>query len=826
VRAFLEEYHVPLAVKTKAKEAYSYYLTKKSSFGESGIFDDLPQPLLFRLVLQLYEKDIKKVQLFCTYECSFVVTLVTNCKPFQATHGEVIFNQGDVSKEIVFVPAGMVRLSVATGSGHHILCGFVTEGGYFGDMEYFRNTVITMAQYSAVSNCEFLSVPYAVLSQAVSENLDSGTQFSQEVSKRYAAFVKVTKSAVLGDLQNRDSLRQTRYSAATPHNNNNGATGRTLFSTASVAAKLGANGRLGSEAPNGGANVAGGVSTRSTRLGSLRRSSTSGTHTHIWINGHIRDHRESAHYVRMALARHSSENLALPKRGSNEKLAELGSRGGLSPASSIANLNAGTAGAGAGAGGALENESTSTDSLLSMLQHTEVDDSTSCRVLMKDEDGSQLVADITHRQLHQLWLIDPSESWKVQWDVILALIIIYTLIMTPVDMAFYDKELVHGDGLELVLDGIFFCDLLLSFRTTYASEFEGALLLDQSQIAWRYLQSWFLVDFVSSVPFTVLFGDGLKSVKLIKALRLFRLMKLARIFKLEVLIGRLEDSLGLSRAVFELLQVLVEVFFVGHLVACLWWGVSDSISSAPWFTNPDMVYGDLRAASVGQKYLFSLYFTFTTMTTVGYGDIHAVNSGERMLNICIIVIGASVFGYIIANVSTILESFSRVEAAQSSRIMIIKEYLNEKNCPDSLQGKVVAHFKHLFSITSAYDVTKIMSRLPPSLRDEILYFHNEVKMKHIPIFRHIQNRSLALHIFNQLTPAFYEVDQYIQKQGRESGEINFLVIGTACAFRMDAVSTCVDGLCLIISRDVICEFNCLSHAQSLFCHEASLVLCW
>ena len=65
------------------QEAYSYYLTKKSSFGESGIFEDLPQPLLFKLVLQLYEKDIKKVQMFRTYDCSFVVELAINSKPFQ-----------------------------------------------------------------------------------------------------------------------------------------------------------------------------------------------------------------------------------------------------------------------------------------------------------------------------------------------------------------------------------------------------------------------------------------------------------------------------------------------------------------------------------------------------------------------------------------------------------------------------------------------------------------------------------------------------------------------------------------------------------------------
>ena len=34
-------------------------------------------------------------------------------------------------------------------------------------------------------------------------------------------------------------------------------------------------------------------------------------------------------------------------------------------------------------------------------------------------------------------------------------------------------------------------------------------------------------------------------------------------------------------------------------------------------------------------YVTSYYFTFTTMTTVGYGDIHAFNSLERVINILV-----------------------------------------------------------------------------------------------------------------------------------------------------------------------------------------------
>ena len=47
------------------------------------------------------------------------------------------------------------------------------------------------------------------------------------------------------------------------------------------------------------------------------------------------------------------------------------------------------------------------------------------------------------------------------------------------------------------------------------------------------------------------------------------------------------------------------------------------------------------------QYIYSLYWAITTIVTVGYGDITPQNEYEILVTICIEVVGAAVFGYII-----------------------------------------------------------------------------------------------------------------------------------------------------------------------------------
>ena len=56
------------------------------------------------------------------------------------------------------------------------------------------------------------------------------------------------------------------------------------------------------------------------------------------------------------------------------------------------------------------------------------------------------------------------------------------------------------------------------------------------------------------------------------------------------------------------------------------------------------------------------YFAFTTLTTVGFGDYHAITNEERIVSSFVLLFGVAVFSFIMGNFIEILMSFKHVTA--------------------------------------------------------------------------------------------------------------------------------------------------------------------
>lgn len=170
-------------------------------YGEPSFYDQLPQPILYRLVRQLNEDDIRKVTLFHTYEMDFVVPLLLALKPFQASSGDVIFDEGDMCSNIVFLKKGKIAISSSNGYTN-VLAGYVRAGGYFGDMEYLRNTTC-IATYSASKHSHLLAVSHQAINHAAAKCLDAGVRFRKQNQARYDLFNQVLKQNKKGlDMNN------------------------------------------------------------------------------------------------------------------------------------------------------------------------------------------------------------------------------------------------------------------------------------------------------------------------------------------------------------------------------------------------------------------------------------------------------------------------------------------------------------------------------------------------------------------------------------------------------------------------------------------------
>ena len=171
----------------------------------------------------------------------------------------------------------------------------------------------------------------------------------------------------------------------------------------------------------------------------------------------------------------------------------------------------------------------------------------------------------------------------------------------------------------------------------------------------RYVKGAFFLDFVSIIPFGALAFTDIsifQELQVVRLLRLLRLVKLLRMLRGSRLIMRYRASMTLSITGANLIGFLVFTILASHWLACCWGYAGNMIGSkenswmAPFMVH-DTEVDDFRTAKMRTiieegsvrvrwdvedpkiQYLLCLYFTLTTLTTVGYGDVHAHNVAER-----------------------------------------------------------------------------------------------------------------------------------------------------------------------------------------------------
>ncbi|KAF0688107.1 Aste57867_20268 [Aphanomyces stellatus] len=352
------------------------------------------------------------------------------------------------------------------------------------------------------------------------------------------------------------------------------------------------------------------------------------------------------------------------------------------------------------------------------------------------DDNEKLQREVSGWLRENRFIVHPHGRVRLRWDVVCILLIYYNAFIIPYQVSFLksDTDNVISPTVDYTIDSFFAIDIVANFFT--GADIKGKVYTDHKVIAKHYVSTWFFVDFISTFPFTVLFQSDNKSLS--KILKMFRLVRLLRLFRMIRILNRLQHALLIRSTISSLFRYCLTVVFISHWFACFFFWVSYQDSTAPGPPlNSWLKEKSLLGATITDQYVAALYWAIMTLATVGYGDVSAVSTNERLFAIFAMFTGAGIFAYGITNIVALVSSLTAHETAFREKMDEINEYMAARDLPRQLRIEIREFFQNARKSkeNDMLQEQELLNELSAMLRSKIALAINDHFLWKFPFFK-------------------------------------------------------------------------------------------
>eukprot|EP00347_Sterkiella_histriomuscorum_P000865 403374225 len=383
----------------------------------------------------------------------------------------------------------------------------------------------------------------------------------------------------------------------------------------------------------------------------------------------------------------------------------------------------------------------------------------------------------------------PESFFKSMWDIISFGLVLYQSLILPFKISFTMTVPLWVIYFDVFQDCFFMLDVLVNLNTGFY--FKGILTMQRQDIIRTYLRSWFFIDSIASFPYTwaIAFAMGVsfedlendnlsisspvyktpRLLKLFKIARMLRMLKLLRVFKFQKFMMKIEEHI-----VTDFMNLLITFFFIGlqilfisHWLACFFWNVG--VQAMDDYEDCWIRKSQLQDASLIEQYISSLYWAFTTMVTVGYGDITPRTTIERVYTMLAMIIASGMFSFTINSIGTIVTRYNILAANYREKMNYVNKFLLTQQIPNELRLKIRRYLEYIWESKKEIkiDEKEVMAMLNESLREKITVYLNGRILKEMKFFE-----AFGLEVLSELTFYFqrqsFALDDHVFQEGDES----------------------------------------------------------
>ncbi len=183
----------------------------------------------------------------------------------------------------------------------------------------------------------------------------------------------------------------------------------------------------------------------------------------------------------------------------------------------------------------------------------------------------------------------------------------------------------------------------------------------------------------------------------------------------------------------------------------------------------------------------AVYWVVTTLTTVGYGDIHPNSNIGRIYTMGVMMIGVGMYGFVIGNISTLLVSANVPKAANREKMATLASYLKQYEIPSDLQENIFNFYSYSLKHHVSDSFSKLLSELPGELSNDLTDHVNIFLITQVPLFRNA-SRKLIKEIVKCFKTEIFSPSENIIQSGEVGNEMYFLVSGIVDVISPDGKS--------------------------------------
>ncbi|KAH7279862.1 hypothetical protein KP509_37G041000 [Ceratopteris richardii] len=372
------------------------------------------------------------------------------------------------------------------------------------------------------------------------------------------------------------------------------------------------------------------------------------------------------------------------------------------------------------------------------------------------------------------YTIAPNSNYYRLWRSLLIILVICSAWMAPFELAFIRYLPRMFFLIDTIVDLIFLIDIVVTFFIPYMDKRKFILVDSISDIAIRYISTWFIFDIASSIPYqlfafliTKRVGRGF-AYNLLSMFRLWRLRRVSNMF------SRLEKDIRVNYFRIRCLKLMGFALLSIHIMGCIWYLLAER------YHNPKQTWigvhlQDFKQESIGKRYVYAMFWSMITTASLGYGSLPAVNPVERLYTILCMFYKSGLAAYLIGNMADLAVDITRRTHKFRISVEAVSRFAIQNHLPSSLRDQMMNYMSLKFK-TESLQQEEIMSMLPRAMRTSICQHLFSPTLKKAYLFRGTSN-DFILQLIAEIRAEYFQPGEDIILHHEAPTEFYIVVSG-------------------------------------------------